>query len=127
MAQADRITAERRGRRAEWLACAALQLKAYRILARNVRTPRGEIDIIARRAGVLAFIEVKARPTRRAAQEAVTQRSWLRIAASAEIWTARHMAGHTLDWRYDIVAVCPQKWPIHIRDAWRPDFALTRY
>ncbi|MCA1748965.1 MAG: YraN family protein, partial [Sphingomonadales bacterium] len=40
--------AEKRGRRGEGLAAWYLRLKGYRILDRNIRTPRGEVDIVAR-------------------------------------------------------------------------------
>lgn len=47
------------GRRGEDLAAAHLQRLGFRILARNVRTRAGEIDLIARGGGVIAFVEVK--------------------------------------------------------------------
>jgi putative endonuclease len=54
-------TAEKFGRFAETLAAWSLRIKGFRIIARGFRTPVGEIDIIARRGGLLVFIEVKAR------------------------------------------------------------------
>lgn len=111
------------GRRGERLAALALQIKGYRILARRARTPRGEIDLIAKRGRVLVFVEVKARPTVERALEAVTQRAWARISASAELWAGRQFLGDDLAWRYDVVAICPGRWPVHLKDAWRPDFA----
>jgi hypothetical protein len=63
MTQGPRRSAWLRGRRAEWLAAWWLRLKGYRILARDLRTPVGEIDLIARRGRVLALVEVKARPS----------------------------------------------------------------
>ncbi|MEL7453164.1 MAG: YraN family protein, partial [Pseudomonadota bacterium] len=86
---ADRQAAERRGRRGETLAALALQLKGYAILARRVRTPSGEIDLIARRGNLVAFVEVKARPDLMAALEAVTPRAQARICRTAELWMAR--------------------------------------
>ena len=56
-----RQQAWRRGRRSEGLARLVLRLAGYRILAHGHRTSPGEIDIIARRGAVLAFVEVKAR------------------------------------------------------------------
>ena len=53
------------GKRSERLAVAYLKLKGYRILETNYRSRAGEIDIIARDAGTLVFIEVKARSTSR--------------------------------------------------------------
>jgi putative endonuclease len=125
MARAERIAAERWGRVAERLAAIALQVKGYRILARRVRTSSGEIDLIARRGDTFAFIEVKARASVEDALDAVSDASWRRISDCAEVWAARHMPAGDLGWRYDLVAICPWKWPKHLRDAWRPDFALT--
>src|SRR6202011_2158397 len=56
-----RVAAFRTGLSAESRAAAYLMAKGYRILAKRFRTPYGEIDIVARRRNLLAFIEVKAR------------------------------------------------------------------
>ena len=78
---ADRRRAERRGRRGEWLAAAALLLKGYAILERRYTSPMGEIDLIARRGRTLVFIEVKARATLDDAVTAVTYTARQRICA----------------------------------------------
>jgi hypothetical protein len=52
---------ERKGRRAELFAALALMLKGYRIVNMRYRTPVGEIDIVARKRDLIAFVEVKAR------------------------------------------------------------------
>jgi Holliday junction resolvase-like predicted endonuclease len=57
----ERRLAFRFGLTAESRAAAYLIAKGYRILARRFKTPVGEIDIVARRRGVLVFVEVKAR------------------------------------------------------------------
>ncbi|MEL6325198.1 MAG: YraN family protein [Pseudomonadota bacterium] len=119
----DRRAAERRGRRSEWLASLSLQAKGYQILARRARTPAGEIDLIARRGHLVAFIEVKARRTPALALEAVTVTAQRRIARAAELWMAKHPDLAGLDWRFDIVAICPGRWPLHARDAFRPEHA----
>ena len=51
-----RREAERQGRRAESLAALWLRLIGWRILARRVRTPAGEVDLIARRGRMVAFV-----------------------------------------------------------------------
>lgn len=116
----SRRAAERRGRRAEWLAAWALRLKGYRILAQRVRRPGGEIDLIARRGNVLAFVEVKQRATLADALEAVPNRSWQRIAIAAESWAAHQPTLQDCNWRYDIIALAPLRWPVHKTDYWRP-------
>ncbi|MEM1105412.1 MAG: YraN family protein [Pseudomonadota bacterium] len=124
MNRARRVRAERLGRRAEALAALSLQVKGYRILARRVRTPQGEIDLIAKRGALYAFVEVKARRDVAAALEAVSEYSWQRISAASEVWAARAMPELAdVGWRFDLVAVCPRRWPVHVPGAWRPDFA----
>ena len=123
MASNARRQAEKRGRRAESLAALFLRLKGYSILARNLRTPMGEIDLIARKHGIIAFVEVKARADMDAALSAVSPRSWQRISRAADYWMARHPAHIDDAWRYDIVAISGYKWPCHVPDAWRPGLA----
>lgn len=58
-----RQQAEKRGRQAERLAGWWLRLKGWQIVGRRLRTPAGEVDLVARRGSMLAFVEVKARAT----------------------------------------------------------------
>jgi len=97
-----------------------LRLKGYRILARDVRTPVGEIDIVARRGPVLAFVEVKAR--RSAAEtDVVGVRQQKRIVRAAEAFLSRHPTLTDLDVRFDIMLANPWALPTHVTDAWRAD------
>lgn len=109
----------RKGHRSEWLAAWALRLKGYRILAVRYRTPVGEIDVIARRGDLVAIVEVKARTTLAAAMDAVGPAAQRRIAAAADLWLARQRDHARLSLRFDIVAVLPRRWPVHVPDAWR--------
>ena len=120
MANRDRRGAERRGRRAELYAAIWLRLKGYKVLEARFRCRAGEIDLIAKRGQVLAFVEVKQRPTEALAMSAVPQRNWRRIAMAAEIWASRQPIYGALDWRYDLVAIGPRSFPKHYRDFWRP-------
>src|SRR5437868_11186706 len=82
----ERQVAFRFGISAESRAAAFLIAKGYRILARRWRSPAGEIDIVARRRGLLIFVEVKARERLDDAAEAVILRQQRRIIAAAEVW-----------------------------------------
>ena len=115
--RSDRRLAERRGRRAETLAAWYLRLKGYRILARRYRTPVGEIDLVARRGRLVAFVEVKQRPTASEAAEAVTEKGRRRIARAAAAWLAAHPAAAVLDLRFDALICVPGRLPRHIAGA----------
>ncbi len=111
--------AEKRGRHAETLALWWLRAKGYRIRGRRVRLPEGEIDLIAERAGVIAFVEVKARANVTLGLESVAPRQQARIAAAAERWLAHH-AKPAQGARFDVIVASPMRPPHHVRDAWRP-------
>ena len=119
-ATARRQAAERRGRGAERLAAALLRLKGYRILARGFRLPVGEIDLIARRRGIVAFVEVKRRGDMTGAIESISSRQRRRIAHAAEAFIAGRPELAALSLRFDVVLVAPRRLPRHILDAWRP-------
>src|SRR5919112_3932488 len=87
----NRHAAEKRGRRAETLACWYLRLLGWRILARRARVPGGEVDIVARRRRTLAFIEVKARASEEAAAMSLDAWRLRRVVVAAERLSPRHM------------------------------------
>ena len=118
-ARENRQEARRRGQRAEVLAALWLRLKGYRILARGFRVPAGEIDLIARRGGVLALVEVKARPTLAAAREAISARQRARIARAAEAYVQRHPKLAGLALRFDAILLARGSLPRHIKSAWQ--------
>lgn len=112
-----RIAAERLGKRAEFLAAAYLMLKGYRIVARRYKTKLGEIDIIARKGDLISVAEVKARPTVREAADAVGYESQRRINHAADLWLSKQRDHANLSVRFDIIAICPWRWPVHLKDA----------
>lgn len=114
-----RRKALRRGDAGEWRAALALMLKGWRIVERRYRTPLGEIDLIARRGDVVAMVEVKARPTLEDAMEAVGHEAQKRIERAADLWLARQPDHAKLSLRFDIVAVLPRRWPVHVENAWQ--------
>lgn len=117
---ANKRKAERRGRWAEALAALWLRAKGYRIIGQGVRRPGGEIELIARRGAVVAFVEVKARATLAQAADAVTPRQRRRIEAAATAFLAGRPDLAESHIRFDVVLVRPWARPVHQPDAWRP-------
>lgn len=113
----ERQAAFRLGLSAESRAAAYLVAKGYRIIARRWRSPVGEIDIVARRRGVLVFVEVKAREVLDDAAWSVTERQQRRIVAAAEAWLARFPEDATRPIRFDAMLVAPRRLPRHIEAA----------
>jgi len=91
-------------------------LKGYRILARRYRTKLGEIDLIARRGNLVLFVEVKARRTLIEAMEAIAHESERRIEGAADLWLMRQRDYGKLSMRFDMVAVLPWRWPVHVEN-----------
>jgi len=114
---AQRRIAFRFGLSAESRAAALLIAKGYRILARRFRTPLGEIDIVARRRGVLVFVEVKARDSFDTAAEAIGKRQQSRIISAAQLWLAGHPEDAMRDMPFDVVLVVPGRVPRHLQAA----------
>jgi putative endonuclease len=113
----DRRAAEAAGRRGERLAGWWLRLKGWRILHRRVRTPAGEVDLIARRGNLVAFVEVKLRKSAAELDLAIDQRRLARVAAAAEYLMPRY-AGAGDDIRVDVLLLAPGQMPRHIENAW---------
>ncbi|MDN5928177.1 MAG: YraN family protein [Hyphomicrobiales bacterium] len=111
-----RFRAYRKGHRGERLAALALMLKGYRILARRHRTKLGEIDLIARRGDLVLIVEVKARRNLTEAMEALSRTSERRIEAAADLWLARQPDYGRLSVRFDMMAVLPRRWPVHVEN-----------
>ena len=111
IAAPERIAAFRTGLSAESRAAAYLIAKGYRILARRFRTPQGEIDIVARRRQLLAFVEVKARRSLDEAAYAVTPRQQQRIIGAAQAWLMTHPEHAAFDLRFDAMLIAPRRLP----------------
>lgn len=110
----ERIAAFRSGLSAESRCAAWLIAKGYRILARRFRCRAGEIDIIARRRGVTAFVEVKLRATLDDAAYAITPHQQQRLIAAAEAWLATHPKYANDDLRFDAMLIAPGHLPRHL-------------
>jgi putative endonuclease len=112
-----RQRAERDGRRAEAKAALWLQLKGWRIVGRRIRTPVGEVDMIARKGRIVAFIEVKARATAEQADLALDHYRLRRVAAAAEALAPRY-ARPGDDIRIDAIFIVPRRLPRHLANVW---------
>jgi putative endonuclease len=114
IAAPERVAAFRTGLSAEARAAAWLMAKGYRILAKRFRTPYGEIDIVARRRNLLAFVEVKARASLDEAAYAVTPRNQRRIIDAAQAWLMTHPEHADFDMRFDVMLIAPKRLPRHL-------------
>ena len=140
LASPARVAAFKTGLSAETRAAAYLMAKGYRILAKRFRTPYGEIDIVARRRNLLAFIEVKARANLDDAAYAVTARQQQRkgrIAADVDTRDGVHLDGdiqfHMGGPRVDGISRCWRRMPLTdgaanaaAQSAWRQISAQIR-
>jgi putative endonuclease len=116
-----RVAARRRGGFAEGLCRWHLRLRGWRIVAADWRCHAGEIDILARRGGVLAAIEVKSRGNFATGAAALTSRQRRRIARAAEAFLAMRPEFASLALRFDVMVVEPRRLPRHLPGAWRSD------
>ena len=114
VASPERIAAFRTGLSAEARAAGFLMAKGYRILAKRFRTRYGEIDIVARRRNLLAFVEVKARATLDDAAYAVTARQQARIIEAAQVWLVAHPEQADFELRFDAMLIAPRRLPRHL-------------
>src|SRR3954454_4041179 len=113
-ASPERDAAFRTGLSAESRAAALLMAKGYRILAKRFRTPHGEIDLVARKRNLIAFIEVKARASLDDAAYAVTPRQQARIINAAQGWLMAHPEHAEFELRFDAILIAPRRLPRHL-------------
>jgi len=117
--------ARRLGRWAELVCAISLGLRGWRILARGATLGRGtgagEIDIVARKGALVAFIEVKARPTLDEAAGAIAPAQRERLVRAASAFVARRPELAQCGLRFDAMLVAPWRAPRHVKDAWRAD------
>jgi putative endonuclease len=101
---------DRRQRIGNWgenLAAAFLEDKGYQVLAHNIRTPYGEIDLVAKDASELVFVEVKTRTSLQFGypEQAVTVRKLEHMVAAAQAYVEDHQEMAVSGWRIDVVAI----------------------
>ena len=104
---------------AETMACSALAADGWTILGRRVRTRAGEIDAVAEKDGLVAFVEVKARETLARAAAALGERQQARLMGAAEILLAENPGWGVSGARFDVMLVDRQGAMRRITDALR--------
>jgi putative endonuclease len=109
------------GLKAEAIAVLLLRLKGYSVIARRYAVSGGEIDLIARRGGSIAFVEVKARADLDDAAAAISATKRRRIARAARVWLSRNPWAAGLTLRGDAVFVAPGRLPRHAPSAYTLD------
>lgn len=115
----QRRDADNRGREGEAEAAMFLAQAGWRVLAERVKTKAGEIDLVAARDGIIAFVEVKWRARAASLADAIDERRLARVAAAAEIvW--QDYATNGEDIRIDVILLAPGVKPAHIENAWMP-------
>ena len=119
--QARGSVAHARGLAAEAAACAALLADGWTILGRRLRTAAGEIDLAAERAGLLALVEVKARPSLAGAAIALGPRQRARLMAAAAILLAEHPEWGAAGMRFDVMLVDATGRVRRVADAFRQE------
>ncbi len=113
--------AHARGMGAEAAARAALETDGWTVLAQRLRTKAGEIDIVAEKDGLLALVEVKARPTLTEAAIALTPHQQARLLDACDIVLADHPDWGAAGVRFDILLVDAQGRVRRISDAFRQE------
>ena len=114
-----RTIAEQRGREGEAEAAQWLMQQGWHVLAERVKTKLGEIDLIARKNGLVAFVEVKWRKRAADLATAIDERRLARVAAAVEV-VAHEFAKQGEDIRIDVILLAPGARPRHIKNAWMP-------
>ena len=118
---AERQRREQRGRDAEAKAATFLRSQGYTILAERLRTPSGEIDLIAYCDPVLALVEVKARASVGRGLYSLSARQASRIAAAGAYFLADHPEYSEALVSLDLIVITPDGPPQHFPNAWQQD------
>jgi putative endonuclease len=109
MAQAHTRSAAESGAAAEDAALAHLRAAGLQLLARNVRYPFGEIDLVMREGATIAFVEVRYRRSADygGAFASVTRDKRRKLARAAQAWLKGNRAHAAAPCRFDVVATAP--------------------
>ncbi|OIP99239.1 MAG: YraN family protein [Zetaproteobacteria bacterium CG2_30_46_52] len=115
----------RKGNKAEIAAERHLKMLGYDILDRNARLGKGELDIVASKDDILAFVEVKGHQRYESSLEAMHDDKCQRLISAAKVWLSKHPDYQDFQCRFDVMIVSPKTLFIlppmieHIKDAFR--------
>ena len=103
----DRRAREIEGRKAEGHVARWLKLRGWKILSERFKVSEGEVDLIARRKNIIAFVEVKQREKLSVTEDVVTQTNITRVMEAAEIWVEKNFMslGPDFEIRFDLALV----------------------
>lgn len=103
----DRRAREIEGRKAEDHVARWLKLRGWKVLAERFKVSEGEVDIIARRKNIIAFVEVKQREKLPEREDIVTQTNIARVMDAAEVWVGRNFdtLGPDFEIRFDLAMI----------------------
>jgi putative endonuclease len=108
-----REAAEALGRWGERRAAWWMRLHGWRIIGERVKVRAGEIDLIAKRGTIVAFIEVKTRATQAELDIAIDAYRLRRVIAAVEA-VAHKYAEEGDDIRIDVILIAPKQMPRHL-------------
>ena len=119
MRNQKRERAEKAGRGGEEEAARWLESEGWEIVDRRRKTKLGEIDLVARKDGLIAFVEVKWRRSVPDLDLAIDERRLSRVAAAVGAVAHEYATGGE-DIRIDVILLAPGAEPRHIANAWMP-------
>lgn len=112
------MNSDQKGHLAELIARMYLRIKGYKILHQRYKTKSGEVDIIARKAGILSFVEVKKRKTTDDGLYAVHPNAMIRIRRASEHYILHHQkTAQNLQPRFDVIAIGAYHQIKHVHNA----------
>lgn len=100
---------------AEQYARLILRVKGYRILGQRIKTPSGEIDILAAKDKTLVIVEIKKRSSDFNAASAIAPHQQARLIASGSYMMGQYQGFETV--RFDALLFAPKSLPKHIKNA----------
>lgn len=104
---------------AEWRAKLYLRLRGYKIMAHRLRTPVGEIDVLARHGTTWVVVEIKYRKQPQQALYSIRNKQKQRL-IKASLWVmSTYNLSQDTDFRFDAIFISPNHPITHVKNAWQ--------